>query len=151
MLKMRIISWNINGLKSVLNAGFINKVNQFNADFICLQETKISKNLNELQLDNYYQYYNYCSTKGYSGVGILTKIKPLNTIVGMKVENEFGEICEEDNESRAITLEYNDFYIISVYIPHAQRKERTNYRQNFDEKFIQYVSKLNGRKDEKIQ
>lgn len=144
---MKIISWNINGLRSAINTGFINKVNQFDADFFCLQETKINKNLEELQIDNYYQYYNYCMKNGYAGVGILAKKEPINILRGMEIEDEYGEIYQADNESRVITLEYNNFYIMSVYIPHAQNKERLNYRQNFDEKFIEYARKLNNQKD----
>lgn len=144
---MKIISWNVNGLKSVVNKEFNASVSQLNADFICLQETKISKKIEELKLDNYYQYYNFCKKSGYSGVGILAREKPINILIGMENEDNEGEITNVDNESRVITLEYNNFFIVSVYVPHVQGNTRYNYRQNFDEYFIEYINKLNKIKD----
>ena len=143
---MKIISWNVNGLKSVINQGFYKTISQLNADFICLQETKISEQL-ELKLENYYQYFNLCRKSGYAGVGILAKEKPLKVIMGMEIEDTYGEIYQTDNESRVITLEYNDFYIVSTYIPHSQTYERKLYRQTFDDNFIKYIEKLNETKD----
>lgn len=144
---MKIISWNVNGLKSVINKGFYKTISQLDADFVCMQETKISKELEELKFDNYYQYYNLCKKSGYSGVGIIAKKEPLNVIVGMEIEDEYGEMYQADNESRVIALEYNDFFIASVYVPHAQGIDRNNYRQNFDNFFVEYVRGLNKQKD----
>lgn len=144
---MKIISWNVNGLKSILNKGFCSTISQLNTDFICVQETKINKEIEELKLDNYYKYFNYSKKSGYAGVGILARKKPINVHIGMQVESDEGEIYDIDKESRVITLEYENYFIISVYVPHARSNDRNNYRQNFDEDFIEYVSKLNDKKN----
>ncbi len=141
---MKVVSWNVNGLKSVMQKDFIENINQLNADFICIQETKISKKT-EIKVKEYYQYYNYCKKAGYSGVAIFTKEKPINVLVGIEIENEDDEIEDIDNESRVITLEYEDFYIVSVYVPHSQG--RYSYRMNFDYNFIRYIEKLQNKKD----
>lgn len=146
-LGMKILSWNVNGLKSILKKEFYTNISQLNADIICLQETKISRELEELKLDNYYKYFNYSKKNGYSGVGILAKEKPINVIEGIEIEDDDGELINIDKESRVITLEYNDLFIVSVYVPHSQNKSKYNYRQEFDCDFIEYIEKLNNIKD----
>jgi len=143
---MKIISWNINGLKSILEKNFCTNISQLEADFICMQETKISKEI-KLKLDSYHKYFNYSKKRGYSGVGILAKEKPIDVYIGMPAEDEEGIIYDRDTESRVITLEYNNYFIVSVYLPHVKDKNRSNYRQSFDEHFIKYVTKLNEKKD----
>lgn len=144
---MKIISWNVNGLKAILSKNFEKDVSQLGADFICIQEIKKDKKTKEMYLNNYFKYYNYSKIKGYSGVAIFAKEEPLNVLIGMEIEDEYGEIYQADDESRVIALEYNDFYLVSVYVPHAKDKNRSNYRQSFDEHFIEYVTKLNDKKD----
>lgn len=143
---MKIISWNVNGLKAILDKNFYTNISQLEADFVCMQEIKTNKEI-ELKLDNYYKYFNYSKKSGYSGVGILAKEKPIDVYMGMLSEDEEGRIYDSDTESRVITLEYNNYFIISVYVPHAKNTNRSNYRQSFDEHFIEHVIKLNNKKD----
>ena len=143
---MKIISWNVNGLNSILQKDFIKTINQLEADFICIQETKISKDMH-FNIGNYYQYFNYSQKSGYSGVGILTKEKPNNVLIGMEILNDNNELENIDMESRVVAVEYNEFFIVSVYVPTAQRRERYNYRQQFDYDFIKYIENLNSKKD----
>ena len=141
---MRVISFNVNGLQAIIKNNFCDNMKRINADIICMQETKVSKNPN-IELEGYYQYYNYCTKSGYSGVAILTKQKPIDVILGIEVENEEGEIENIDNESRVITAEYDEFYIVNVYVPQSQG--RYNYRMNFDNNFIEFIEKLQNKKD----
>ena len=143
---MKIISWNVNGLKSVINNNFIELIKKLNADVICLQETKISKK-QSIDVEGYYTYYNYCKKAGYSGVAILTKEEPIKLLTGMEIENEEGENENIDIESRVIAIEYSEFYVVSVYVPHPQGIGRQEFRQNFDEEFIEYIEKLQNKKD----
>ena len=112
-----------------------------------MQETKVSQKIKNFNLDGYFEYYNYSKRTGYAGVAIFTKKEPINILCGMELENEYEEIEDFDIESRVITLEYNDFYIISVYVPSSQIRDRKNFRLEFDEIFLKYIEKLNDIKD----
>jgi len=139
---MKIISWNVNGLKAIMNKNFKKSLSQLNADFVCLQEIKTCEDLLNVGFEKYYKYFNYSKKSGYSGVGILTKSEPINIIMGMEIENEYGEMYQADNEARLITLEYDDLYLVNVYVPHSSKNERKIYRQKFDNSFIEYVEQL---------
>ena len=145
---MKIISWNVNGLRAVLKNQFEDNIKTLDPDFICIQETKLKEELENTYLSNYYKYFNFSRRLGYSGVAIFSKKKADNIIVGMKLENECGELENFDVESRVLTLEYNDFYIVSVYVPYSQtRRNREDFRIEFDEKFQKYIEKLNDTKN----
>ena len=107
----------------------------------------MSQKIKNFNLDGYFEYYNYSKRTGYAGVAIFTKKEPINILCGMELENEYEEIEDFDIESRVITLEYNDFYIISVYVPSSQIRDRKNFRLEFDEIFLKYIEKLNDIKD----
>ncbi len=144
---MKIISWNVNGLKSVINNNFKETLKKIDADIICLQETKINKETEELDFDGYYKYFYLSKKNGYSGVAIYSKIKAENVYLGMKLKNEEELDCFND-ESRVITIEINDFYIVCVYVPVSNSEiRRQNYRLDFDEKFYNYIEELNNVKD----
>lgn len=138
---MKLVSWNVNGMKSVLNKNFIEVFKNMNADIFCIQETKMQEGQIELELNNYYQYWNYAEKKGYSGTAIFTKEEPLNVIYGIDDE-------ELDKEGRVITLEYEEFFIVNTYTPCYQKNiERQNYRMNWDERFIEYIEELEWKKN----
>ena len=107
---MKLISWNVNGLRAVVGKGFADIFNELDADIFCLQETKLQAGQIELDLPEYEQYWNYAERKGYSGTAVFTRIKPLNVTYGMGIE-------EQDTEGRMITLEYESFYLVNVYTP----------------------------------
>ncbi|MDO4604469.1 MAG: exodeoxyribonuclease III [Helcococcus sp.] len=137
---MKIISWNVNGLRAVLNKGFMEYINQEDADIICLQEIKLSEGQLALDLDNYYEYYNYAKKKGYSGTAIFSKTKPLNVNYGIGIE-------EHDKEGRVITAEYDDFYLVTCYTPNSKRGlARLDYRQIWEDAFRDYLVTLNKTK-----
>lgn len=137
---MKIISWNVNGLRAVMNKGFMEYVNQEDPDIICLQEIKLSEGQLSLDLENYYEYYNYAEKKGYSGTAIFSKIKPLNVSYGIGVE-------EHDKEGRVITCEYDDFYLVNCYTPNSKRGLlRLDYRQLWEDAFRNYLITLNKNK-----
>lgn len=142
---MKIISWNVNGLKAIIKKDFENTINKLNADIICIQETKISKKSEYNILTNYHQYFNFSQKAGYSGVAILSKMQPVNILYGMEVENEYEELENMDTESRVITLEFNNFFVVSVYVPSSQ--VRKDYRLDFDYNFLKYIEKLHNVKD----
>lgn len=138
---MKIVTWNVNGMKSVLNKKFKEVFKNMNADIFCIQETKLQKGQIDLELQDYFQYWNYADKKGYSGTAILSKEKPLNIIYGIKND-------ELDSEGRVITLEFEDFYIVNTYTPCYQKNiERQNYRMYWDEKFIGFIEELEYKKD----
>ena len=110
---MKLISWNVNGLRAVLGKGFYESFKALDADFFCLQETKMQEGQAVLDLPGYYQYFNYAEKKGYSGTAIFTKHEPLNVTYGIGID-------EHDHEGRVITLEYPDYYFITVYTPNSQ-------------------------------
>jgi exodeoxyribonuclease-3 len=133
---MKFISWNVNGLRASLKKGFMDFFNEINTDFICLQETKISSGDVELDLPGYYQYYNYAKKKGYSGTAIFTKYKPINTYLGIGIE-------EHDQEGRVITLEYDEFFLVNVYTPNAKQELlRLDYRMEWEDRFREFLNNL---------
>jgi len=137
---MLCISWNVNGLRACLKKGFEDFFKEVNADIFAIQETKLQKHQIDLEFDGYYSYYNDAIKKGYSGVAIYTKKKPLNVFYGLGIE-------EHDQEGRMITLEYENFYFIAVYTPNSKRElERLDYRQVWEDCFREYV---NGLKEQK--
>ncbi|MCR4651130.1 MAG: exodeoxyribonuclease III [Lachnospiraceae bacterium] len=135
---MRFVSWNVNGLRAVVGKNFMEAFNELNADIFCLQETKMQEGQLELDLPGYEQYYNYAEKKGYSGTAIFTKIKPLNVTYGIGVE-------EHDHEGRVITLEFEDYYFITVYTPNSQNElARLDYRMKWEDDFKTYVDGLDA-------
>lgn len=137
---MKLISWNVNGLRAVVKKGFIDIFNELDADFFCLQETKLQEGQIELDLPGYEQYWNYAEKKGYSGTAIFTKRKPLNVYYGMGKE-------EHDQEGRLITLEYADYYVVTVYTPNSQNElQRLDYRMKWESDFLDYLLALDKEK-----
>ncbi len=137
---MKLVSWNVNGLRAVMGKNFMEVFNQLNADFFCLQETKLQEGQIEMELPEYYQYWNYAEKKGYSGTAIFTKHKPLSVKLGMGVE-------EHDHEGRIITLEYEDFYILTVYVPNSQDElRRLEYRMQWEDDWRAYIKELENTK-----
>lgn len=141
---MKLISWNVNGLRAAINKGFKNFFKEANADIFCLQETKMQvEQLDEDAkkiFDGYYQYWNCAEKKGYSGTAIFTKKEPISVSYGIGIE-------EHDKEGRVITLEYEDFYIVDCYTPNSKRElERLEYRMIWEDEFRNYLLNLNKRK-----
>ena len=137
---MKLISWNVNGLRAIMGKNFMEFFNEVDADIFCLQETKLQENQIDLQLEGYYQYWNYAKKKGYSGTAIFTKKEPLNVIYGMGIE-------EHDQEGRLITLEFEDFYMVTVYTPNSQSElKRLNYRMKWEDDFKKYLKELDKKK-----
>lgn len=133
---MKFISWNVNGLRAVLKKDFMDTFNALDADFFCLQETKMQAGQATLDLPGYQQYFNYAERKGYSGTAIFAKHEPLKVTYGI-------DVPEYDTEGRVITLEYPKFYLITVYVPNSgQELKRLDFRQGFDAEFRKYTSKL---------
>lgn len=132
----KLISWNVNGLRACMGKGFEEYFNRVDADILCLQETKISEGQVDYNPEGYYCYWNYAEKKGYSGTAIFTKEEPLNVTYGMGIE-------EHDKEGRIITLEFNGYYMITVYTPNSKRElERLDYRQVWEDDFRKYVNEL---------
>lgn len=137
---MKLISWNVNGIRACLQKGFMDYFNAMDADFFCLQETKCQAGQVELDMPGYHQYWNYAVKKGYSGTAIFTKHEPLSVSYGIGIE-------EHDQEGRVITLEMNDFYMVTVYTPNAQDAlARLDYRMQWEDDFRVYLDKLQQHK-----
>ena len=133
---MKLISWNVNGLRACVGKGFMDFVQMEDADIFCVQETKLQEGQIHLDLPGYYQYWNYAEKKGYSGTAVFTKEEPLRVSYGIGIE-------EHDHEGRVITLEYPDYYFITVYTPNAQRElTRLEYRMKWENDFLSYLKKL---------
>ncbi len=133
---MKLISWNVNGLRAVLNKGFMNFFNEVQADIFCIQETKMQEGQVTLELPGYEQYWNSAERKGYSGTAIFTKVKPISVTYGLGIE-------EHDKEGRIITLEFEKFYLVNCYTPNSKRElERLDYRQVWEEEMRKYLKKL---------
>jgi len=133
---MKLISWNVNGLRACLNKGFLDFFRETDADIFCIQETKLQEGQVQLELPGYEQYWNYAEKKGYSGTAVFTKPKPLNVRFGLGKE-------EHDREGRVITLEYDSFFLTNVYTPNAQRGlARLDYRLVWDDAFRSFVQEL---------
>lgn len=137
---MRFISWNVNGIRACMQKGFLDFFQNVNADFFCLQETKLQAGQIDLELPGYYQYWNYAEKKGYSGTAIFTRHEPLRVTYGIGEE-------ELDTEGRVITLEYPDFYLVTCYTPNAQRElARIDHRMKWDSAFCNFLEELDSRK-----
>lgn len=137
---MRFVSWNVNGLRACMQKGFLDFFHRMDADFFCLQETKLQEGQIDLDLPGYYQYWCYAEKKGYSGTAIFTKHEPLSVSYGIGVP-------ELDNEGRVITLEYPDFYLVTCYTPNAQRElARIDHRMCWEDAFRAYMSELDSKK-----
>ena len=137
---MRFVSWNVNGLRACIKKGFLDYFNDIDVDFFCLQEIKMSEGQLDLELEGYETYYNYAQRKGYSGTAIFTKHKPLSVKYGMGIE-------EHDNEGRLITLEYDDFFLVTCYTPNSKQDLlRLDYRMVWEDAFRNYLLELNKTK-----
>lgn len=137
---MKLISWNVNGLRACLNKGFLDFFKEVDADIFCLQETKMERGQAEIDLPGYEEYWNSAEKKGYSGTAVFTRIKPLSVAYDIGIE-------EHDKEGRVITLEFEDFYLVNVYTPNAQRElARIDYRMKWEDDFRAYLLKLDAQK-----
>lgn len=137
---MKFISWNVNGIRACLKKGFEEYFQEANADIFCIQETKCQEGQVELTLPGYHQYWNSAVRKGYSGTAIFAKREPLSVSYGIGIE-------EHDQEGRVITLEYEDFYFVTVYTPNSQNElARLSYRMDWEKDFLEYLTKLEERK-----
>ncbi len=137
---MKFISWNVNGLRACVGKNFLEEFNQLDADFFCLQETKLQAGQIQLELSGYHQYWNYAEKKGYSGTAIFAKEEPLSVRYGVGVS-------ELDTEGRLITLEYENFFLVTCYTPNAQPElARIEHRLKWEEAFRNYLSALDKEK-----
>lgn len=138
--KVRLISWNVNGLRAVLKKGFLDYFHNEKADIFCLQETKLQEGQVNLDLNEYYQYWNYAVKKGYSGTAVFTKVKPLSVIYDLGVK-------EYDQEGRLITLEFKSFYLVNVYTPNSGRElARLDFRVEWEDVFRNFLLELDANK-----
>lgn len=137
---MKFISWNVNGLRACITKGFKEFFTEADADIFCLQETKMQEGQAEVDAPGYHQYFNYAEKKGYSGTAIFTKKEPLSVSYGIGIE-------EHDHEGRVITLEFEDFYFITIYVPNSKQDlSRLAYRQVFEADFLKYIKALEEKK-----
>ena len=137
---MKLISWNVNGLRACVTKGFVDIFNTLDADIFCVQETKLQQGQIDLNLEGYHQYWNYAEKKGYSGTAVFTREEPLDVIYGIGIE-------EHDKEGRCITLEFKDFYLVTCYTPNSQNElKRLDYRMKWEDDFRSYISTLDRKK-----
>lgn len=137
---MKLISWNVNGIRACVGKGFLDFFKDVDADIFCIQESKLQEGQIDLDLEGYYQYWNYAEKKGYSGTAIFTKQEPLDVSYGLGIE-------EHDKEGRIITLEFEDFYMVTVYTPNSQSElKRLEYRMKWEEDFTEYLVELDNKK-----
>ena len=137
---MKLISWNVNGIRACVGKGFVSYFEEADADIFCIQESKMQEGQLELELPGYYQYWNYAEKKGYSGTAIFTKQEPLSVTNGMGIE-------EHDHEGRVITLEFPEFYMVTVYTPNSQNElARLDYRMEWEDAFRDYLKRLDEKK-----
>ena len=137
---MKLVSWNVNGIRACITKGFEESFAKLDADIFCLQETKCQENQVKLELPGYYQYWNYAEKKGYSGTAIFTKEQPISDSYGIGIE-------KHDKEGRVITLEYDKYYMVNVYTPNSQNElARLDYRMEWEEAFKAYLKKLEENK-----
>lgn len=137
---MKFISWNVNGLRACVQKGFLDFFHEIDADFFCIQESKLQEGQIDLNLPGYEQYWNYAEKKGYSGTAIFTKHTPLSVNYGIGIE-------EHDHEGRVITLEYKDFYVVTCYTPNSQNElARLPYRMTWEDDFLSYLKSLDAQK-----
>lgn len=140
MIEKKLISWNVNGLRACLNKGFMDFFNQMDADIFCLQETKIQAGQVDWNKEGYHAYWNYAERKGYSGTAIFSKEEPIGVSYGMGIE-------EHDKEGRVITLEFDTYYVVTVYTPNSKRElERLDYRMVWEDAFRAYLNELKKKK-----
>ena len=133
---MRLISWNVNGIRAAVKKGFMDFFDDVDADIFCLQETKLSAGQLDLELEGYHQYWNYAEKKGYSGTAVFTKEEPIHVSYGIDME-------EHDKEGRVITCEYEEFFLVTCYTPNSQRGlARLDYRMEWEEDFRKYLNML---------
>lgn len=137
---MKLISWNVNGLRACVNKGFMDFFKEADADVFCIQESKLQAGQIDLSLEGYHQYWNYAEKKGYSGTALFTKQEPLSVTYGIGIP-------EHDKEGRVITAEFADFYVVTVYTPNSQRElTRLSYRMEWEAAFLAYINGLNEQK-----
>lgn len=135
---MKLVSWNVNGIRACVKKGFLDYFHEVDADIFCIQESKLQEGQIELELDGYYQYWNYAERKGYSGTAVFTKHKPISVSYGI------GERDDEE-EGRSIILEFADFYLVNVYTPNSKRDlARLDYRLQWEEEIREYLLELNS-------
>lgn len=137
---MKLISWNVNGIRACVTKGFLDYFNEMDADIFCIQESKLQAGQIDLNLEGYHQYWNYAEKKGYSGTAIFTKEEPLNVSYGIGIE-------EHDKEGRVITLEFDKFYMVTVYTPNSKNElARLDYRMVWEDAFREYLLELDKKK-----
>ena len=137
---MKIVTWNVNGIRACVKKGFLDYFNEVDADMFCIQETKLQEGQIDLELKGYHQYWNYAVKKGYSGTAIFTKHEPLSVSYGLGIE-------EHDQEGRVITLEFEDFFLVNVYTPNSQNKlARIDYRMKWENDFRDHLNQLDEKK-----
>ncbi|MBS4804471.1 MAG: exodeoxyribonuclease III [Clostridium sp.] len=137
---MKLISWNVNGIRACVTKGFLDFFNEIDADIFCIQESKLQAGQIDLQLEGYHQYWNYAEKKGYSGTAIFTKKEPLSVSYGLGIE-------EHDKEGRVITLEFENFYMVTVYTPNSKNElARLDYRMVWEDAFREYLVNLDNKK-----
>ncbi len=137
---MKLISWNVNGIRACVQKGFLDFFKEIDADIFCIQESKMQEGQLNLELEGYHQYWNYAEKKGYSGTAIFTKQEPISVQYGIGIE-------EHDHEGRVITLEFEDFYMVTVYTPNSQDGlKRLDYRMQWETDFLAYLKKLEEKK-----
>lgn len=133
---MKLISWNVNGIRSAMGKGFCESMLEQDADIICIQETKMQEGQADVPLEGYYQYWNSAEKKGYSGTAVFTREEPISVTCGIGIP-------EHDKEGRVLTCEYEDFYLVNVYTPNSQNElKRLDYRMTWDDAFRDYLKKL---------
>jgi exodeoxyribonuclease-3 len=136
----KFISWNVNGIRACVQKGFLDYFNEVDADIFCIQESKMQQGQLKLDLEGYYQYWNFAKRKGYSGTAIFTKEEPISVVNGLGIE-------EHDEEGRVITLEFNDYFFVTVYTPNSQNElKRLDYRMTWEDAFREYLLKLKEKK-----
>ena len=137
---MKFVTWNVNGIRACIQKGFLEFFHEIDADIFCIQESKLSEGQLVLDMPGYHQYWNYAQKKGYSGTAVFTKKEPLNVSYGLGIE-------EHDNEGRVITLEYDTFYLVTVYTPNSQSElKRLEYRMKWEDDFKAYLKRLEENK-----
>ena len=137
---MKLISWNVNGLRACVQKGFLDIFKELNADMFCIQESKLQEGQISLELEGYHQYWNYAIKKGYSGTAIFTRREPMSVAYGIGIE-------EHDQEGRVITLDFAEFYLVTVYTPNSQSElARLDYRMQWEDAFLSYLKGLEEKK-----
>ncbi|MCK5757940.1 MAG: exodeoxyribonuclease III [Clostridiales bacterium] len=137
---MKLVSWNVNGLRACVKKGFEEYFNKMDADIFCVQETKLQEGQIDFSPEGYSGYWNYADKKGYSGTAVFTKIKPISAVYGIGID-------EHDHEGRVVTLEFDEFYFVNVYTPNSKRElERLDYRQVWEDDLRAYLKELDAKK-----